>query len=235
MQNQLGLSAHGAKLNYSLVYPPTDNGELAIGFLVNIIMKRKGKILRKCIPQSFLHSWVKQRLPFLSSPHYKWKAKNGNLGRILKCHSSANHTFFQVWKIRPSFSKRQLQILIAWLLVVLVIYLKIIFQVSLEWLGFFRLSSVSFGSGLYTKTRNVDIHRYTDNKREKYFSVIFFAIIFKPLKFFYFYLVTGLWLLYPSAFPWFSRALSPIFWGFSDVKHLTHGTWNLALYMFDNM
>lgn len=118
-------------------------------------------------PSGFLHSWVKQRLPSLSFPHYKWKAKNGNLDRILKCHSSANHTFFQVWKIRPSFSKRQLQILIAWLLVVLVIYLKIIFQVPLEWLGFFRMCSVSFGSGLYTKTRNVDVHGYTDNKWEK--------------------------------------------------------------------
>lgn len=117
----------------------------------------------------------------------------------------------------------------------LVFYQKIIFQVSLEWLGFFRLSSVSFGSGLYTKTRNTDVHGCTDNKCEKYFPVIFLAILFKPLKFFHFYLVIGLWLLCLSAFPWFSRALSPIFWGFSDVKHLHHGSWNSALCMFSDM
>lgn len=164
----------------------------------------------------FFHSWVKQRLPSLSSPHYKWKAKNGSVDRALKCYSSANHTFFQVWKIRPSFSKRLLQILIAWLLIVLVIYQKIIFQVSLEWLGFSRLSSVSLGSGPYTKTRNIDVHRCKDSKCEKYFSVIFLAIFFKPLKVFCFHLVTGLWLVSLSAFLWFFRSfisnLLRIFW-----------------------
>jgi len=48
-----------------------------------------------------------------------------------------------------------------------VFYQKIVFQVSLERLGFFRLSSVRFGSGPYTKTRNIDVHRCTDNKCEK--------------------------------------------------------------------
>lgn len=157
-------------------------------------------------PAGFFHSWVKRRLPSLSSPRYKWKAKNGNLDRALKCYSSANHAFFQVWKIRPSFSMRQLQILIAWFLIVLVIYQMIIFQVSLEWLGFFRLSSVSFGSGPYRKAIKREVHECTDNRCEKYFSVIFLAIIFKPLKFFHFYLVIGLCLLSLSSFPWFSRA-----------------------------
>lgn len=153
----------------------------------------------------YSYSWVKQRLSSVSSLYHKWKGKNGSLGTPLKYYISANHFFFQVWKNRPRFSKRQLKILIAWSLIV--IYQRIIFQVSLQWLVFFRLSSVSFGSRPYTQARSTDAHSCTVNKYGKHFSVIFLAIIFKPLKFFHFYLVIGLWLLYLSAFPWFFQSI----------------------------
>lgn len=134
-----------------------------------------------------------------------------------------------------SMYERWLQTYIAWFWTALVRYQKIIFLVCLESLGLFRMSSVSFRSYPYRKTKNIDIHGCRGNHCEKYFSLIFLVIVFRPLKFFPFYIFIFLWLLCLSALSLVSRAFSPIFWGFSDVKHLSHGTWNSALCMFNNM
>lgn len=142
------------------------------------------------------------------------------------------------WQITLfSRCERHLQIYMALLWTVLIRYQKTISLVWLESVGFFRMFSVSFRSDPDRKTRNTDIHGCTDNKCEKYFSLIFLAIVFKPLKFFHFSNFIFLWLLSVSlsALSLNSRAFSPIFWGFFHVKHLSHGIWNSALCMFNNM
>lgn len=85
-----------------------------------------------------------------------------------------------------------------------------------------------------TKCRNIDTHGCTNDKCEKHLLVILVAIVFRPLRCPRFYLVSSLWLLCLSAFPWFPRALFAIFWGFSVMKHLFNGTRNSALCVLNN-
>lgn len=146
----------------------------------------------------------------------------------MKCYSLANYSFFQVWKKITN---------IYCIIMDHACYVsKDHFPYLIGASGIFRMSSVSFGSDSYGKTRNIVIHGYTDKKM---WNILFINLLsnsfetLEVLSFLHFYFSLAFSCLSLSFLV--SRALSPIFWGFSGVKHLSHGTWNSALCMFNNM